>query len=611
MTLKNDKKRISRREFVKDLAGGLVVSCLGSFSRSQAAQTSIQNDLFWIKSIPDNPFYGPGQGNYHIGLDALLNLMGNRGLKIYRSPQRTILSGPEGLIGPDDVVLIKVNAQWKYRGCTNTDLIRGLVQRILDHPDVFTGEVVLFENGQGRGSLNCDTSASYGNKEIHANANDENQTYLSLVNQTFHSPRVSAYLLDLIRGTLIAADDHHTDGYRTYENVSYPCFTTANGRRVELAKGIWTGSAYNQNLKLINVPVLKHHDVGGAEITASLKHFFGVVSMSDGQSGFRHYGGLGETCGKMIACVAGPVLHIIDAIWVSVSQIKGYPAAATARTNQILASQDPVALDYWAAKYILYPVDRNPRHHPDFLGIDAWLTQARDTINSRGGLRNAPKGVVVGNVTKSETEMLTSSSYAKILGVTGKISDENSQGPAVSGVVLRGFPENAASDSGGLFSSRVVSGWGGEIRPEKEGFAFAPEKRTYSNLTSDRTSQDFVALRAIYAPLDLSARKLLVPAWPRGGVQVLLTWRPNPNNADRNIVKYRIYQVRGEQKTLLSEVDAVVFRYIHIDLTNDGSSTYAVAALNDFGREGTAAITSVRSSDQGPDLNKIRNGLIK
>jgi hypothetical protein len=115
-------------------------------------------------------------------------------------------------------------------------------------------------------------------------------------------------------------------------------FTTAGGHRVELAEGIWDGSGYKQNLKLINVPVLKYHDTGGSEMTASLKHVYGILSMSDGNSSFRHYGGLGETSGKMMVSVRTPVLNIIDAIWVSHSALAGFrhrhrPA------NQILASR--------------------------------------------------------------------------------------------------------------------------------------------------------------------------------------------------------------------------------------------------------------------------------
>jgi uncharacterized protein (DUF362 family) len=402
------QKEISRRGFLKGTLAGIFLSIFSPFIRFAKSAANPKSPLFLIKGIPKQPFYGGGGSNYHAGVDHLLQLMGDNGLKFYRSAQETALKGPSGMIEPNDVVLIKVNAQWKYRGCTNSDLIRGFIQRILDHPDGFNGEVVIFENGQGSGNLNCDREGSgYPDTNIHANANDENQSFLYLVNTVFNNPRVSAFLLDPIRATFIGATDHSTNGYRIYENVSYPCFTTTGGHRVELREGVWNGNSYSQNLKLINVPVLKYHDTGGSEITSSLKHYYGIVSMSDGQSGFRHYGGLGETCGKMMVSVRTPVLNIVDATWVSYSSLAGYPASTTFRANQILASQDPVALDYWAAKYIMYPISQNPRHLPTFSGIDQWLTTARDTINGDGGLFDPNGGIQVGLVTKNEAEMST------------------------------------------------------------------------------------------------------------------------------------------------------------------------------------------------------------
>jgi uncharacterized protein (DUF362 family) len=398
-------KPLTRRNFLKLASAGVCFSLLPPFiSRLRASPAS---PLYWITGVPGQPFLTRGNGNCHAGVENLLHWMGRSGLKFYRSSQETILSGPSGLIEADDVVLIKVNAQWKYRGCTNSDLVRGLIQRVLDHPEGFRGEVILLENGQGRGSLNCDEQASiYGDDGgIHANANDEIHTFLYLVNQVFRNPRVSSYLLDPIRTVFLPAGDHSTQGYRVFENISYPCFTTAGGRRVELREGIWDGSGYRQNLKIINVPVLKHHDEGGSEITASLKHMYGVLSMEDGQVGSRHYQGLGETCGKMMALVRAPVLNMVDAIWVSHLSLTGYPAPTTFRANQILAGQDPVALDYWAAKYILYPIDNNPRHHPDFPGIDRWLTDARDFINARGGLNSPDGSILVNWVTKTENEI--------------------------------------------------------------------------------------------------------------------------------------------------------------------------------------------------------------
>jgi len=396
-----------RRTFLKASAAGLSAVLFNPFrGLLRAATPPAGNPVFWVDEIPDMPYAFAARPNDHAGFETLLYLMAGDGLKFYRSNTKTILSGPIGLIAADDIVMIKVNAQWKYRGCTNSDLVRGLIQRILDHPDGYTGEVIIFENGQGRGSLACDTSSSYGkDKGVHANANDERQSFLYLVSDIFKDKRVSARLMDKVRTTFLTASDHVTNGFRKFEDVSYPCFTTDGGHRVELKEGVWTGSGYGQNLKLINVPVLKHHDTGGAEITASLKHFYGVVSMSDGSSSVRHYDQLGRTTGTMAAKVRTPVLNIIDAIWVSYASITGFPAGTTFRANQIAASQDPVALDAFSAKNIIYPIDKNERHNPSFPGIDAWLTQARDTINNRGGLYNPSVGVYVDRVTKDESQM--------------------------------------------------------------------------------------------------------------------------------------------------------------------------------------------------------------
>ena len=188
-------------------------------------------------------------------------------------------------------------------------------------------------------------------------------------------------------------------------NVSYPCFTTRAGNRIELKEGIWTTEGYRQNLKLINFPVLKHHDTGGSEITGTLKHMYGVLSMRDGKSPIRHYNELGETCGKMFSAVRQPALNILDAMWVSQASLSGYPEEKTSEINQIIASQDPVALDYWAAKYILYPIDSNHRHHPDFPGINKWLTKVRTTINELGGLYNYSTAEYAQNVTQNESDM--------------------------------------------------------------------------------------------------------------------------------------------------------------------------------------------------------------
>jgi hypothetical protein len=64
-----------------------------------------------------------------------------------------------------------------------------------------------------------------------------------------------------------------------------------------------------------------------------------------------------------------------------------------------------VALDYWTAKNILYPIDNNTRHRPDYPGIDAWLTSALTTINGRGGFSGLGRGILIKATTKTESQM--------------------------------------------------------------------------------------------------------------------------------------------------------------------------------------------------------------
>ena len=401
---------IKRRQFLLTLFGSILGTITGRHftgeGRAHAQSTGpiylpvIYGESSSVYGVRDIPVPDFSSGNYHPGVENLLALMGQNDLKFYKHSVEDDLSGPKGLIAADDVVLLKVNAQWKHRGCTNTDVLRGLIQRILDHPAGFNGEVVIFENGQGRGSL--DSNQDYdGDTSVAANAENPAHTFNYLVNTVFSGQPVSSFLLDPIRSTLLSDTDHTKNGYRRINPhpdrqswyISYPCFTTTGGHRVELAKGLWTGSGYAQNLKLINVPVLKTH--AGCGVTGALKLFYGVLSMQYRDGGY-HYDHIGEVLGEMFAHVKPPDLNIMDAIWVSYSSLRGYPASTTSRQNILLASIDPVALDYWASKNVLYPINNNPNHHPDMpdqytdSNLAQYLSEAGTEINACGPIGGQP-----------------------------------------------------------------------------------------------------------------------------------------------------------------------------------------------------------------------------
>ena len=301
---------------------------------------------------------GPSTGRFG-GVDDLVTLMGTSGVKWYRSAVVDLRSGPNGLIDSDDVVLIKINAQWAERGGTNTDVLRGLIRVVVDHPDGFIGEVIVADNGQNSGNLNRDQN----------NAEDRGQSVLDVVNDVqAEGWSVSAKLWDTIRSTAVNeySSGNMADGYvvnnvvdaETQIKVSYPKFQSAFGTYVSYKHGIWSvqDAAYDPSkLVVINVPVLKTHRIYG--ITAGVKNHMGVVTT--GINTDSHLGVARGGLGSVMAEVRVPDLTILDCIWVlAIPGLNGGPPApytAATRRDQLLAAFDPVALDVWAAKHILVP----------------------------------------------------------------------------------------------------------------------------------------------------------------------------------------------------------------------------------------------------------------
>ena len=111
---------------------------------------SLEQTTASVEPISDI-FVVNGQETAHI--ENLIDLMGENNLLFYQSPTSVINQGPEGLFSATDVILLKINCQWSKRGGSNTDLLKELIQALIDHPDGFTGEIIIADNGQGRGSM--------------------------------------------------------------------------------------------------------------------------------------------------------------------------------------------------------------------------------------------------------------------------------------------------------------------------------------------------------------------------------------------------------------------------------------------------------------------------
>lgn len=320
----------------------------------RAPRADYRAQVFHMTYCPQTP-----DGDRFTGLDDLIALMGHEGLKFYRSPTATMESGPAGIIGPDDVVVIKINYQWPERGGTNVDLLRGLVRRLVEHPDGFTGEIVVCENAQFASVSGFDRPEN--NAEDHAMS--PHDVVVEFQGQGY---TISHYDWGGIQSVSVGeySEGNMTDGYVVLDydpllqgRVSYPKFRTSAGTYVSLRYGTWdtAAEAYDrQHLKFINVPVLKsHHSTYG--VTACVKDYMGVVT---GGLGTGSHGAIANgILGALLGMIQVADLNILDCIWVNANPYSGpsttYEGAT--RRDELVAGVDPVAADRWAAGNILIP----------------------------------------------------------------------------------------------------------------------------------------------------------------------------------------------------------------------------------------------------------------
>ncbi|NIT60095.1 MAG: DUF362 domain-containing protein, partial [Aliifodinibius sp.] len=317
-------------------------------------------------------------------IDTLLMLMAARGTYLHQSP-----SHPEGIVGSDHFVVIKGNFQWTSRNTTSTDRIKGLIWQILQHPEGFSGEILVCDNTQDIGT---------GVGENDNNSEDSNQSIIDVVS-TFFSKGYPVYTLDWNYIWSTVADEYtagdYSDGfvYESTSKISYPKFRSPSGNYyISLRYGIWDSLSASYDLSrlcIIDFPVLKAHSWAGA--TIAVKNWIGTLTTAHANS---RYGGWNSmhtnylfapyALVARVMAVTYPKLSIIDAAWtttdgpVNLSWVQN--------TQMLLASTDPVASSWYAAKYILTPIARFPNAtDPDRIGstynrcLNNWKTFLSDS----------------------------------------------------------------------------------------------------------------------------------------------------------------------------------------------------------------------------------------
>ena len=237
------------------------------------------------------------------------------------------LGGIGTVVGTDDVVIIKVSAQWWNQGMTNVAAVKRVVERILELPG-FTGEVVVFENthfrlADGSGLSRAWTHPSERNVDVpgwnrlgdlipHFRRLGAPVSFVGLVDagesslsgDHWHDPghEHGVYGGDN-RGPIQPGEDrdgYHWDFARSFRlakswvdeartPLTWPRFTSPlTGLVVDFAGGVLRREAgrlvpSGRKLTWINMTTANEH--GSAGFTGACKSPMGVVDMSAGALG--------------------------------------------------------------------------------------------------------------------------------------------------------------------------------------------------------------------------------------------------------------------------------------------------------------------------------------
>ncbi len=316
-------------------------------------------------------------------IDTLLMMMAAKNIPFYKTP-----ATPNGIVGSNNVVIIKGNFQWTSRNTTSADRIKGIIWRVLQHPNTFTGEIMVCDNTQDIGT---------GINDNDNNSEDPQQSIIDVVN-TFHSKGYPVHVMDWntmwddVANEYSQGDYNNGYVYESSTKITYPKFRTQMNRYVSLRYGIWdSASAVYDTSKLciIDFPVLKAHSMAGA--TIAVKNWVGVLTTAYSTD---RYGGFNQMHSNYffnsyaliarVMAVTFPRLSIVDADWTTRTGPSNLQYVQ--HTSMLAASTDPAAVSWYTAKFILTPIALNPgQTNPDLPGsayrncLTNWTNYLRNT----------------------------------------------------------------------------------------------------------------------------------------------------------------------------------------------------------------------------------------
>jgi hypothetical protein len=268
------------------------------------------------------------------------------------------LGGIGTVVGEDDVVIIKVSAQWWNQGMTNVAAVKRVIEHVLERPG-FKGEVIVFENTHfrmpdGSGLSRAWVHPSERNVDVpgwnkmgdliaHFAEKKSPVSFVGLIDAGLSSltddewmdpGHTSGKYGGDNRGPIAQGDDrdgYHWDFTRTFRlerswvdeamtPLTWPRFTSPrSGVVVDIADGLFRRESgrlakVDRKLTWINMTTANEH--GATGFTGACKSTMGIVDMSAGALGTHplargyssiHYFGIGSP--KAQWRMAGPLAY--------------------------------------------------------------------------------------------------------------------------------------------------------------------------------------------------------------------------------------------------------------------------------------------------------------
>ena len=397
------KSIITRRNFVILFLGGIVMAMFWKFRRIIGIFLAKFDQPAMVNTLPAayiSDIYVAKNGTPQENVARVLEMMG----------------GIERFIGKKDIVILKLNTQWWNQGRTNLAAMKGFIDQVLQIPN-FKGEIIIAENNHFMDDTLDEPDNVRGwvhfsdiNGEIDGvnhNVNTLLNLYLKkgINNVTKYHWRDGRFKREWFGNGQdggIVQSPAEGDGYvwsdieyhfiglwglKSWKvKMSYPIFTSQySGITIDFKNGSFLrdgtgGGNYlkDRPVKFINFAVLNDHgyDTG---ITSAVKNYMGITDLSCGYWGFKpegyanvHYCGEGfypfakaGVLGHFMKTIRKADLNIVTAEWVGWGHRTDINRAERLRT--IVASTDPIALDYYSAKHLFYPLSKKREFHdPDY-----------------------------------------------------------------------------------------------------------------------------------------------------------------------------------------------------------------------------------------------------